>query len=80
MLKFHLGNKYDLGEGVPEHYKQCTYHLSANLGNAEAQASLGSMYSQGEGEVSDQAKATQESFSGQARRHIGSTRGSICQG
>ena len=58
-LKESLGDKYAIGEGVPQDFKEAAkwYRLAAAQGLAGAQFELGLMYEKGQGVLQDYVKA-----------------------
>ena len=59
VAQFNLGAMYDIGEGVPQDYKEAVkwWTKSAEQGNADAQNALGAMYDNGEGVPQDHKEA-----------------------
>jgi TPR repeat protein len=57
--QFDLGSMYDLGNGVPQDFKEAMkwYRLAAAQGDSQAQTNLGLMYVQGNGVPQDFAQA-----------------------
>ena len=55
VAQFNLGAMYDIGEGVPQDYKEAVkwWTESAKEGYADAQNALGAMYDNGEGVPKD---------------------------